>query len=706
MKTARTILLCILALGLVFPVFAQETANKYNRIPANVKVLPGYYEAMKQLNSSPIGQSLKAEPINFGQNLNLKNLKPSSKKFGYNDQIQANPTGTALGTCWWDAQAGGNMPRHITTFADGSNYYFDIVALGSASGNSGKADFTSFGQTMPSYASMGSYYQFIDYTGNQPSLGSSWKRIEQLPTYTGSLFNYSEGKASVTSHIFPLQATTPLQISSNADVGDEAFVVGTIPNAITFFPRTIADGADNIHTLFSHRITGEANFNEMGYKKGSNRGATWADEVLMTGPNALGGAVPSAAERETYAIDAEGNNVVFAYVDRDLNFIYRKSTDNGATWGQATLLWAPEGSTMTTKKDAGGTFYGRTNDSIGPGMLMDAMIDSKGDCHFVVNIANSCHVGEVVKNSSSVWEFVAGTDSVVSGNKYYPMICFLYITIPADKAVQPTYAYVPTGDGGFNQQPNVYSPFQKGVRVDLNDSMSATFYAADPQLAYDPDGNIYLTYTSLRDSMNAAQQPDAKAILETNSGQSFTFYNRHIYATKFDKVAKQFTKPVNLTPNGWDCAFGSLPKKLVKKNGEVRLPIVYTADQEPTNWIDYHRGFNFTSEPKLYFNPFKLEEYTGSVGVNDEHTLSGSIDIVPNPVVNISNIYFSNPSSGSVSVDVFNMLGQKVQSLFNGFADAGTQSFTIDGNTLGNGTYICKITSNGTTTSQTIVIAR
>jgi len=708
MKTARTLLMCIIALALIFPAFAQERAVNFNNLPENIKYVPGLKEAVKDLKSSVNYMHVPEVQAYYGKEFNPKFHQATNKKVVNNDQILSNPAGLILGTCWYDQQAHGNMPRHITTFIDPpSNFYFNIAAIGSASGNAGKADFVPFGTTMPTYASLGTYYGFLDFTGNELKPSETWNRIEKFPSYTGSLFSFKEGNVGVSSNLFPLQLKS-LQLTSNADIGGSDFVVDSIPGTITFFPRSVADGQNNVHTIFSHRITGEPEFDQIGYKKGANGGKNWDPEIIMTGPNALGGALPTAATFETYAIDAEGNTVVFAYIDKYLNFIYRKSKDNGTTWSQPYLLWQPAYDTLFTKKDSSGTYYGWTDSStMSPGLIMDATVDANGDFDFVVNVMISCHVGEVKKNSQNQWAWVAGTDSVVWGKKYYPKIGFLYIHVPADSTVQPTMVLgAPPSDGDFTPQQSTYVPFSY-THVSLNDSMPGTFCVADPQIGYDVDGNVYLTYTSIRDSINLAMQPDAKPLVHSQTGDQYSFYNRHIFVTKFDKVAKSFSKPFSLSPNGWDCGYGSLAKKIVKKNGEVRFPLVYTADTEPTNWIGFNRIFNFISEPKLYAYSFKMSDYSNlAIGVNEEKDLTASVSVFPNPVSEIAYINFANPKSGSLKVELYNMLGQKAATVFNGFADAGVQSFSLDAATLINGTYICKVTANGSSYTQTLVVGK
>ena len=707
MKTAKTILLSIIMLGLIVPAFAQQTAKNYSNLPAGVKVFPGYQEAVKLLKGDLKPVQLPDDLKFKGKDFDSKYMIPTQKTTGKNiDQPLANPSGVLLGTAWYDWKARGNMPRQITTFSySATEHYFNVATLGSAEGTAGKADFVSFGGNQPTYASLGTYYQFVDFSGDEPTSTLQPKRIEKYPSYAGSVGQFSDGKALSVSFPFPLQLTPP-RYSKNDDVGTDVFATDTMPNTTTFFPRAVVDGNDNVHALVGHRVTGEDNFNEVGYIKGANAGANWGSEIIMTGPNAGVGASPYNAGIETYVIDAEGQEVVFAYVDKNLNFLFRKSHDGGNTWGGLNLIWRAEYDTVYTKKDPSGTFYGWTDSAICPGLVMDAMIDANGDYHFVVNAMITSHQGEVVKNSNNQWEFVAGTDSAKYVNLYYPKIGFIYVFVPKDTTLQGTLTMAgPPSDGEFNSQQGNYVPYYYTTAF-LNDSTPGAFCVADANLGYDPDGNVYLTYSSVRDSMNANSQPDAKALIHSQSGQSYSFYNRHVFATKYDKIAKSWSKPVSLSPNGWDCSFPSMAKKLIKKKGETRLPVVYLADQDPTCFITFNSMFTMTSEPKSYMYPFKAQDYSAGLAVEDNIPTNASISIVPNPIDEYGVIYYSSSVAGSIKVELFNMLGQKVMDIFNGVSMGGTQSFEVNSSALNSGTYVCKITNGNRTATQTLVISK
>ena len=63
----------------------------------------------------------------------------------------------------------------------------------------------------------------------------------------------------------------------------------------------------------------------------------------------------------------------------------------------------------------------------------------------------------------------------------------------------------------------------------------------------------------------------------------------------------------------------------------------------------------------------------------------------PNPFNPSTSISFSLPIGNHVKLEVFDILGQKVEEIANGFFDAGTHKVQFNGVNLPSGTYICKL---------------
>ncbi|MDT3695957.1 MAG: T9SS type A sorting domain-containing protein [Ignavibacterium sp.] len=67
----------------------------------------------------------------------------------------------------------------------------------------------------------------------------------------------------------------------------------------------------------------------------------------------------------------------------------------------------------------------------------------------------------------------------------------------------------------------------------------------------------------------------------------------------------------------------------------------------------------------------------------------------PNPFNPSTTISFTIPQSGNVKLSVYNLLGQEVQNLVNGFTEAGNHTINFDAKNLNSGIYLYKLEANG-----------
>jgi len=85
------------------------------------------------------------------------------------------------------------------------------------------------------------------------------------------------------------------------------------------------------------------------------------------------------------------------------------------------------------------------------------------------------------------------------------------------------------------------------------------------------------------------------------------------------------------------------------------------------------------------------KEELSTAGVPNRYELSQNY---PNPFNPTTNIRFSMPQSGIVKLVVYNLLGQVVANLVNGYREAGTYNVNWDASRLTSGVYIYRIESN------------
>ncbi len=149
--------------------------------------------------------------------------------------------------------------------------------------------------------------------------------------------------------------------------------------------------------------------------------------------------------------------------------------------------------------------------------------------------------------------------------------------------------------------------------------------------------------------------------------------------------------------------------------GSYRLP----QDGQPANVI------NLTKENSVEdFNNFEVvawvQDAANHVVYNSARALvSSGVDIdmsnvyslqltdcVPNPVDNVASMKYYMPKGGQATIDLVDLTGNKVRTLFNGYRDNGESQLFVDASNLAAGFYQVVLKCNGSTVSKSFVVAR
>lgn len=703
----------LLALG-INTAEAQRTVNYKNGIEQVYKILPNMPSA-KQLFKDIKQESFNLQRIVPNAMNNNSEGKMNSPLYNEDNNIlEVEPPGYNLGSCWWDLQTNASMPRRVTTMPSGTTTYFSVGAIGSASGTLGKSHFLG----AKSLQSLGTYVQMLEVNeGNEninPVFPTPWKKVEEFPAVCGSVVSFSDNVIATCSdrrmtgtQYGGYLMNGPIIIGTNPDL-NEIFKIDTSNATFAFFPRLAVDGQNNLHMVYNYRTTNHPEYNQLGYKKSSNKGVTWTDEKLLTGAHSFDAPVPTALGYDVFAVDASGSYVVIVHIDEMLNVVYRRSSDYGQTWTQPTLAWKAEWDTIYTDLTQE-PFKGWTDSTISPGACMDAIIDNSGNIHIVVNAIVTSLAGNLTYDEENQrWVFIDSTLMIYDVGRYYPTIGFLHIYIPIEQGQQMkiTACGPPSGNridlSTFNH-PNLNLPW---VTRGVSDSCYGTLTVASPQLGIDDFGDLYLSYVTVRDSINILRDKDSKTLYQTGNNQAWNIFFRHIFGQKMDINTFTWGNAYNLTPDGWDCSYNSMAKHIPYKSGEPRLPIVYVADQDPINWYNWSTIFqNLNSEPKLYFKDFKLKEFTTGVKENTSGN-NVTFEVYPNPVASTANVAFSIEKPGITKLELYDVLGNTVVSLANEKLDSGNYNADLDVSGIANGVYFLRLTNNGKTLTKVVNVGK
>ncbi|MBN2780805.1 MAG: T9SS type A sorting domain-containing protein, partial [Candidatus Marinimicrobia bacterium] len=114
--------------------------------------------------------------------------------------------------------------------------------------------------------------------------------------------------------------------------------------------------------------------------------------------------------------------------------------------------------------------------------------------------------------------------------------------------------------------------------------------------------------------------------------------------------------------------------------------------------------------PEDYKNRIYFMDVTYDLtGVENVADVPASFELeqnYPNPFNPVTTIAFDIHESGEYRMDVFNVLGQNVQTLFNGQKDAGRYEIELDGSRMSSGIYFYSLTGKGLSLTQKSVLLK
>ncbi len=100
---------------------------------------------------------------------------------------------------------------------------------------------------------------------------------------------------------------------------------------------------------------------------------------------------------------------------------------------------------------------------------------------------------------------------------------------------------------------------------------------------------------------------------------------------------------------------------------------------------------------------------TNPVSVNDEYSIVNNYYLrqnYPNPFNPSTKIDFGLKKAGHVEITIYNVLGTKVATVFNGFKPAGNHSVTFTATELSSGVYFYKIVTEGFVQTKKMILEK
>jgi len=348
-------------------------------------------------------------------------------------------------------------------------------------------------------------------------------------------------------------------------------------DSITCFAnaKAVATSGDTVHVVWADSRDG--NF-EIYYKQSLDGGTTWGVDTALT-------ADASWSERPT--VVADGSTVHVAWYDGRLGpprIFYKKSLDNGATWGADVSLTPAAGVAYHPSMVVSGStvHVAWTDMSAGPQIYYTRSLDSGTTWETQQNITPSAPAAG--KNFASI--AASGSDVHVAWMDYRgePRIYYTRsqdngVTWDTDKAITSTYSQFPSIVAVGSTIHMVYSDFRDG------EPYPRTYYQRSPDAGDSWDAEVALTISP------AAWYPSIAAcgsFVQTVWLTDLTG-DPEVYSNSSDDGGITWQGlPTRLTDNPSDA---KEPSVAISDSG---VHVVWHDDRD-ANWETYYKRMSFTT---------------------------------------------------------------------------------------------------------------
>lgn len=505
------------------------------------------------------------------------------------------------------------------------------------------------------YPDRGTGYNYFDGTGWGPYPTA---RIESDRNGWPSYAPWGQNGEVVVSHLSGA-ADDGLFVSTRAAKGTgtwtENILEGPTGNPSLLWPRMTTGGVDNstIHVMALTRPVANNGtlYNGMDgallYYRSQDGGVTWDKQAVQ--PPGMTSTEYTGFSGDGYAFAAaRGNTVAFVIGDNWYDLVLLKSIDNGDTWTKTTIFEHP----YPMFDEA--TDLVLDTPTVADGAMAVA-IDDNDDVHVAFGIMRVLN-DDLTDGNTSYFPY---TDGIAYWKEGMPAFDTLLVdSLDANGNLIGWWQDV-NGNDTIDLLPG-------------EDAIGLYFLAASsmPQLAIKGD-TMFLVYSSLTEGKDNALQ-NYRHLWGRASFDGGVTWGNFAYLTE------------SIIHNFDECVFPSVAPIV----DDAGLHLIYQLDDEPGLSV---RGDEdpATVNSIVYMNVTR-EEF--GVGIDE---VPQYIDFVsqnyPNPASGQTAVEVHLKHAATLSLEVTNIMGQKVMDMSQGKVNAGPHIFDINVSKLGSGVYFYTI---------------
>ncbi|MEI6435698.1 MAG: T9SS type A sorting domain-containing protein [Bacteroidota bacterium] len=601
----------------------------------------------------------------FGVALIAQNLKYSNPKHlrgqavpnvAIDNPLSPQQTGNALtqskstlediiGDTRYDAQSNATIDNRLIVWPDGT-----ISAAWTKA------------QLETSYTDRGTGYNYYNGTSWGPAPTA---RIETIRTGWPTMDKWKGNGEIVIAH---QSGTAPMTMNTRPVKGTgswtQTLIASPPPCTGLLWPRVMTSGPTNtyVHMLALTAPTGNGGVKYMGmdgcllYYRSLDGGATWdKSAVILPGMDSIN---QDAYNGDQYSWGSpHGDTIYFGVSGPWTDSFIMKSTDNGTTWAKIPVL------RNANKKLPVGTT------DMPPFYAGDGAVAVEMDHSGVIHMAFGKGGGYMAASAKYIYVNVNG---LIYWNTTMPMVQDSLILDSLDVHGN-LLGYV--FDGPNPGDTIVAAP---SYRVGLS---------SHPQISVDAYNNIYCLYSAV-----------------TPGNPSLDPYNyRHIWGRAKFHDKGVWTDMMDFNEGVLymfaEFAFPNMAKDVLNNN----LHVFYQTSPQPGSAVQvttipvHDNNIEHRVIPVSDFWPTGIKDNQG-VGKN---VVSQNF---PNPTHGTTSFNVTLSREANVTVDVFNVMGQKVISMDKGLVNAGITNYTIDCTSLNAGIFFYTVKINGESFTRKMIV--
>lgn len=542
----------------------------------------------------------------------------------------------------------------------------------------------------------GTGYNYFDGAewGDMPT-----ERIEDVRTGWPSIAGWGENGEVVVSHDF---GNHVIAVLTRPDKGSgnwtKNVLEGPEGSSGIVWARMVTSGDNHeyIHVIALTTPTGNGGSVYQGqdgallYSRSMDGGVSWEPKnELLEG---IGADSYWRISADDYTFAARGNTIAFVCVSTLYDMFMFKSEDNGTSWNKTVIWEHPFPLFDYTINALDDTLYC-------PGNSAEVAIDAYGKCHVVYNISRILMAEPSSNGSYTYFPYIDGigywnenmeapipTPEEVPAWANYPEYWTLNPEYLYEDGLLIGYVQDVNGDGEITFVEVASGEFPFANYRELGTSCMPTLTITD-------DDKIAVAFSS---------------VTETFATSDDRYNYRHIWVTTSPDLGATWgeNNMVDLQAGELFHIFDECIYPQFAANNPstaANFELIYMADEKPGVFLDEDEQLEATTNRIIHNSVPKTIVGIEESAANSRSTFDVS-ECYPNPTNGTTTIALSLENAARVSVEIFNLTGQKVMDVAAVYLAKGTHSISFNVTNLTAGAYFYTVNAGSQSITKKMIV--